>query len=159
MVISFLLLAVAGTIALILFLALGTKRVFNADREEREEMIKQIYQYAVAFITLIMVIGGGVFAFMSAADYVSPSPYYQSYEEYKDMKINNYKYEKEQTEKVEYTEEDLQRQYEAMVEQQKENTKQRAINGLIKSLGWIIIPFPIYVVFQRRINQTRKNKE
>ncbi|HHW38422.1 MAG TPA: hypothetical protein GXX18_14480 [Bacillales bacterium] len=159
MAISFILLALVGTIALILFLALGTKRVFNADQEEREEMIKQIYQYAVAFITLIMVIGGGVFAFMSAADFVSPNPYYQSFEEYKDMKINNYKYEKEQTEKVEYTEEELQRQYDAMVEQQIEYAKQRAVNGLIKSFGWIIIPFPIYVVFQRRINQTRKNKE
>ncbi len=158
MAISFILLALVGTIALILFLALGTKRVFNADQEEREEMIKQIYQYAVAFITLIMVIGGGVFAFMSAADYVSPSPYYQSYEEYKDMKINNYKYEKEQAEKVEYTEEELQKQYDAMIEQQTENAKQRAVNGLIKSLGWIVIPFPIYVVFQRRINQTRKEK-
>lgn len=159
MVISFILLAIAGTIALILFLALGTKKVFNADREEREEMIKQIYQYAVAFITLIMVIGGGVFAFMSAADYVSPNTYMQTYEEFKDMRINNYKYEKAPTEKVEYTEEQLQEQYDAMVVQQTEFAKQRAVNGLIKSLGWIIIPFPIYVVFQRRINQTRKNKE
>jgi len=159
MVVSFMLLGVIGTIALILFLALGTKRVINADQEEREDMIKQIYQYAVAFITLIMVIGGGVFAFMSAADYVSPNAYIQTYEEYKDMKINNLKYEKTQTEKVEYSETELQKQYDAMVQQQIEFTKKRAVNGLIKSFGWIIIPFPIYVVFQRRINRDRKAKQ
>lgn len=159
MAISFILLALVGTIALILFLALGTKRVFNADQEEREEMIKQIYQYAVAFITLIMVIGGGVFAFMSAADYVSPNPYYQSFEEYKDMKINNYKYEKELAQKVEISDEELQKQYDAMIVQQTKLAKQRAVNGLIKSLGWIVIPFPIFVIFQRKINRTRKNKE
>ncbi|WP_458415034.1 hypothetical protein ACNQFZ_09645 [Schinkia sp. CFF1] len=156
MAFTFILLALVGTVALILFLALGAKRVINADSEEREDMIKQIYQYAVAFITLIMVIGGGVFAFMSAADYLSPSAYVQTYEEYKDMKINNLKYEKEQTEKVNYSEEELQKQYDAMVQQQMEFTKQRAVNGLIKSFGWIIIPFPIYVVFQRRINRDRK---
>jgi len=156
MAFSFILLALVGTIIFILFLALGTKRVMEANREERENMIKQIYQYAVAFITLIMVIGGGVFAFMSAADYVSPNAYFQTYEEFKDMKINNFKYEKEPTEKIEYTEEQLQKQYDAMVEQQIENTKQRAINGLIKSFGWIVIPFPIYIVFQRRINRDRR---
>lgn len=159
MAISFILLALVGTIVLILFLALGTKRIINAEREEREEMIKQIYQYAVAFITLIMVIGGGVFAFMSAADYVSPSTYVQTFEEFKDMRINNYKYEKEPAQKIEISDEELKTQYDAMVQQQTEFTKQRAVNGLIKSLGWIIIPFPIYIVFQRRINQTRKNKE
>lgn len=159
MVVSFMLLGVIGTIALILFLVLGAKRVISADQEEREDMIKQIYQYAVAFITLIMVIGGGVFAFMSAADYVSPNAYIQTYEEYKDMKINNLKYEKTQAEKVEYSEEELQKQYDAMVQQQIEFTKKRAVNGLIKSFGWIIIPFPIYVVFQRRINQDRKAKQ
>lgn len=156
MVVSFILLAFVGTIALVLFLSLGTKRVMGANREESEDMIKQIYQYAVAFITLIMVIGGGVFAFMSAADYVSPNAYVQTYEDFKDMKINKFNYEKEKTERVEYSEEELQKQYDAMVKQQIEFTKQRAVNGLIKSLGWIIIPFPIYVVFQRRINRDRK---
>lgn len=156
MAFTFILLGLVGTVIFILFLSLGTKRVMDANREERENMIKQIYQYAVAFITLIMVIGGGVFAFMSAADYVSPNTYVQTFEEFKDMKTNKYNYEKESTEKVEYTEEQLQKQYDAMVKQQIENTKQRAINGLIKSFGWIVIPFPIYIVFQRRINRDRK---
>ncbi|WP_102346605.1 hypothetical protein [Bacillus sp. Marseille-P3661] len=142
----------------ILLLALAGKRVVNTEREERDEMIKLVYHYAVAFITLIMVIGGGVFAFMSVADYVAPNAYIETFEEYKDMRVNQPKYEYDTKQKVEITEEELRKQYDAMVHQRIENSKQRAKNGLIKSLGWIIIPLPVYIFFQRRINREKKVK-
>lgn len=159
MVISIFLVLIVAILPIIL-LALAARHVINTGQEEREDMIKQVYQYAVAFITLVMVIGGGVFAFMSVADYVSPNTYIETFEEYKDMRINsNPKFENQQPAKEVISEEDLQKQYEAKVHQEIERSKQRALNGFIKSLGWIIIPFPIYIFFQRRINRDRKSKE
>lgn len=144
---------------IIVGLALGAKRVINIEQEEREDMIKLVYHYAVAFITLIMVIGGGVFAFMSVADFVSPNTYIETFDEYTNMrKMENPKFENGQQGQEQISEEELKKQYDAKVNQQIENTKQRAINGFIKSLGWIIIPLPIYIFFQRRINREQKTK-
>ncbi|WP_017754772.1 hypothetical protein [Calidifontibacillus oryziterrae] len=157
--ISILLLLVGFVLPLIL-IAFGARHVLNAEQEEREDMIKQVYQYAVAFITLIMVIGGGVFAFMSLADYVSPNTYIETFEEYKEMRTNYpTKFENEEKQPVQLSEEDLRKQYDAKVHQQIENSKQRALNSFIKSIGWIIIPFPVYIFFQRRINRDRKAKQ
>jgi hypothetical protein len=38
-----------------------------------------------------------------------------------------------------------------MVSAEKERQIMRAKNSLIKSLGWIIIPLPIFLFFQRRL--------
>ncbi|MFC0558342.1 hypothetical protein [Halalkalibacter alkalisediminis] len=149
-----LLLALFLIIGMVALLSLGAKRASTMlNDEEREGMIKQVYQYAVAFITLIMVIGGGVFAFMSIADYISPNTYMESFEDYKSMR--EYKSENDNATKV-YSEEELLAQYESMAQQQIDNQRQSALNSFIKSLGWIIIPLPIFIFFQRRINQGRK---
>ncbi|GAE34848.1 hypothetical protein [Halalkalibacter akibai] len=141
-------------IVFIVLIVFGAKRtVTHLTEEERGDMVKQVYQYAVAFITLIMVIGGGVFAFMSIADYVSPSMYVESFEDYKNMR--DYKSE-DGTVQKELSETEWRAQYDAMVEQQIENGKQSALNSLIKSLGWIIIPLPIFILFQRRLHGRRK---
>lgn len=42
-------------------------------QEERFHMIKMIYYYAVSFITLIMVIGGGIALFIALADVIAPA--------------------------------------------------------------------------------------
>lgn len=157
-VVSILLVLIVAVVP-ILLLALAVRHVANSEQEEKEDMIKQVYQYAVAFITLVMVIGGGVFAFMSMADYVSPNTYIETFEEYKNMRLDNPKFENEQPVKEVISEEDLRKQYDAKVHQEIERSKQRALNGFIKSLGWIIIPFPIYIFFQRRINRDRKSKQ
>ncbi|MDE5414239.1 hypothetical protein [Alkalihalobacterium chitinilyticum] len=121
-------------------------------------MIRQVYHYAVAFITLVMVIGGGVFSFMALADYVSPNAYVESFEDYKMMREYHPKFENSEVKREELSEEELRRQYDVMVQQQMENNKQRALNSFVKSLGWIIIPLPIFVFFQRRINREKGNK-
>lgn len=80
---------------------------------ERLHMVKMIYYYAISFITLIMVIGGGIALFMALADVVAP-PVGASTD--------------------------------------------AAINSAIKSLGWIVIPGPIFYFTQRRIREIKVEK-
>ena len=63
--------------------------VFAAKNKGRDEelMIRHFYTYLVLFATLMMVIGGGISIFMAAADLVSPPSYYQSFEEYKNYRL------------------------------------------------------------------------
>ncbi|WP_088105848.1 hypothetical protein [Halalkalibacter urbisdiaboli] len=150
-------LALFAILALGVFLLLlGVKGVSKSKEEEREEMVKLVYHYAVAFITLIMVIGGGVFAFMAVADYVSPNTYIESFEDYKNMYVHQPKEQVEAGGIEHKSDEELREQYVTMKQQRIENAKQQAINSLIKSLGWIIIPLPIYLIFQRRISREKK---
>ena len=105
-------------------------------------MIKTVYVYLVLFATLMMTIGGTVAAFMSIADLISPTGYYQSFEDYKLMQLKQ-----EQT----LTDAELKSQYDQMVANEKRRIKERAINSLIKSFGWIVIPLPVFLYFQRRV--------
>jgi hypothetical protein len=81
---------------------------------------------------------------------VYPTPYYQSFEEYKqfdkqrDPNVDN-------LEKLSETE--LKARYDAMVESELNRQKSRAQNTLIKSLGWIIVPLPVFVYYQRRLRE------
>src|SRR5699024_10934425 len=108
--------------------------------------MKQIYVYFVLFATLMMVIGGSVSAFMALADIVAPAPYHQSFEEYK-MWGPDYDSERIKDK----TDEELRESYNEMVKTHKENGHSQAINTLIKSFGWIVIPLPIFIIFQRRL--------
>ena len=116
-------------------------------------LIKKIYVYLIMFATLMMTIGGSVAVVMALADIASPTPYYMTYEQFKEMK---------QTKPAEpgggtgtpvqtETEQQLRAQYDSMVEQEKTAGRQRAVNSLIKSLAWVIIPLPIFIYFQRKV--------
>lgn len=116
---------------------------------ESEHMVKHLYYYLVLFATLMMSIGGSVGVFMSVADYVSPNSYYQSYADYKSMMM-----EKESVpNNTPTTEEELKKSYEEMVENEKQRIKDNALNGIIKSFGWIVIPLPIFFYFQKQIRR------
>ena len=52
-------------------------------KEGGEDVIKSVYVYLVLFATLMMTIGGTVASFMAIADMVAPTPYYQTFEEFK----------------------------------------------------------------------------
>lgn len=143
-VISFIPIVIIGLVILIIA---GLRVDFEKDGEE---VFRNIYHYLVMFATLMMVIGGSIGVFMSAADLVSPAPYYQSFEEYRQM--NYVEGEKNAPLK---SEEELRTAYDAMIQLEEEQSKKRAINSLIKSFGWIIIPLPIFIYFQRRL----KHKE
>lgn len=109
-------------------------------------MIRHLYTYLVLFATLMMVIGGGISIFMATADLVSPPAYYQSYSDFKMMK---------ESEKIsragqdELTEEDLRVQYDQLIKDEEKRQKNNAVNQIIKSLGFIVIPLPIFIYFNR----------
>lgn len=111
-----------------------------------EQVIKNVYVYLVLFATLMMVIGGSVAAFMAAADLIVPTSYHQTFEEYKRWGMD-----KETTEQTTLTEEELKARYNEMVAAERIRQTERAKNSLIKSFGWIIIPLPIFIYFQRKL--------
>jgi len=129
-------------VALLVFIVSGVK---GQSEKGGEEMIKNVYIYLVLFATLMMTIGGSVGTFMAAADIIAPAPYHQSFEEYrrwgKDM---------EMTEERNLPQEELKERYDAMVLSEKERQITRAKNSIIKSFGWIVIPLPVFIYFQRR---------
>lgn len=136
-------------LVLIALIAAGVIGVVKAGREDPErgnDMIRTVYLYLVLFATLMMTIGGTVAAFMAVADIVSPTVYYQSFEDYKQRpkEIVN-----EQEKNL--TEDELRAKYEKMIAEEKQRSKDRAINSLIKSFGWIVIPFPVFLYYQRRL--------
>lgn len=114
-------------------------------------MIKKIYVYLILFATLMMVIGGSVGVFNSLADILTPPKYYQTFDQYKNNMQPPKGNTQDNTEQPVLTEEQLRANYDDMVNQEKMNTRNNAINRLIKSLGWIIIPLPIFLYFQRRL--------
>lgn len=115
-------------------------------------VIKNIYIYLVLFATLMMTIGGSVGVFMAVADLISPVPYYQTFEQFSQEKQNMVKSEQTAALSVE----ELKKQYDAMIATESERQVSQAKNSLIKSLGWIIIPLPVFVYYQRRL--VSKNK-
>lgn len=117
-------------------------------------MIKTIYVYLILFATLMMTIGGTVAAFMAVADIVSPPGSYQSFEQYK--MAPQYKGEipatPAKTEQA-LSESELKNRYNQMVADEKSMAKERAVNSLIKSFGWIVIPLPIFLYFQSKVHK------
>lgn len=110
-------------------------------------MIRNLYYYLVLFATLMMSIGGSVGVFMSVADYVSPSSYYQSFSDYKMMQT------KDPSNQTIVTDDQLKKSYDELVVAEKQRIKDNALNGIIKSVGWIVIPLPIFFYFQRQIKR------
>src|SRR5690554_1247712 len=123
-------------------------------KEGGENVIRHLYTYLVLFATLMMVIGGGISIFMATADLVSPTGYYQSYSDFKLMKENEKFYDKEQQRPV-LSEEEIRGEYNLVVEDHRLRQKQDALNQMIKSLGFIVIPLPIFLYF----NKMRKRKD
>ncbi|MDA8229096.1 MAG: hypothetical protein M0T74_15610 [Desulfitobacterium hafniense] len=126
-------------IVLIIYIVLGVKA---QSAEGGDDMIKNVYVYLVLFATLMMIIGGSISVFMAVADIVSPTPYYQSYEEYRTMGSK-------EGVSTQLSEKQLQEKYAAMVLSEKERQISRTKNTLVKSFGWIIIPLPIFFYFKR----------
>ncbi|MCP8970765.1 hypothetical protein [Ectobacillus ponti] len=131
-----------------MFVLARQKESANPAGGETDMTMKSLYYYLVLFATLMMSIGGSVGVFMSAADYVSPRPYYESFEQYK---LNTG--ERAVKEGGAVSQEELRQSYDAMVKAEIQRTKDGAINGIIKSLGWIIIPLPIFIYFQKQVRR------
>ena len=138
-------------IAILTFVIVLVVSAKGQNSEGGEDVVKNVYVYLVLFATLMMVIGGSVSGFMAVADIVAPAPYYQSYEDFKRFQIERKSTAESDQEQVEPSEEELLAQYDAMVAAEKDRQINRAKNNLIKSFGWIIIPLPIFIYFQKNL--------
>ncbi|WP_161822564.1 hypothetical protein [Sporotomaculum syntrophicum] len=144
---SFVLLVIGVILAIIFIVIIVAGVKVEADKGGKD-VIKNVYIYLVLFATLMMTIGGSVAAFMAVADIISPVPYYQTFEEFK--RIDNEKL-MNNTDKDKTSEAELKKQYDELVLREREMQISRAKNNLVKSFGWIIIPLPVFVYFQRRL--------
>jgi hypothetical protein len=138
-------------LAILIFVAVSIISAKSEHNEGGEEVIKSAYVYLVLFATLMMVIGGSVSAFMAVADIVAPTPYYQSFEDFERYTIEDKSSMRPDQEPVKLTEEELREKYDAMVRAEKAKQILRAKNNLIKSFGWIVIPLPIFIYFQKTL--------
>ncbi len=138
-------------IAVIVFVVAIIMSAKNEHNEGGEDVIKNVYVYLVLFATLMMVIGGSVAAFMAAADIITPTPYYQSFDDYKRMEIDRKAYSETEIDIEIPSEEELRERYDNMLKREEERQLARAKNTLIKSFGWIIIPLPIFIFFQKKL--------
>lgn len=103
------------------------------------------FRYSILFITIIMMIGGGIDVFMSVTDYVAPNTYSQSYDDYKLYQV------KEITQgENEVSEKEIKRMYQGYIEHEKQQMKESAMQGIIKSIGFIVIPFPFFYFFAKK---------
>jgi len=126
-------------------------------------LVRTIFIYTVMFATLMMTVGGGVAAFMALADIVSPHAYYQSFTDYKTMRQSEhmrlYEIEKESGIAPEnlapLSEEQLRKEYDELVASEMERTRRSAVNSLFKSLGWIVIPLPIFFYMRRMLRNSK----
>lgn len=116
---------------------------------------KNVFIYLVLFATLMMTIGGSVGIFMAMADIIAPAPYHQSFEEFSRWGAEKPLNERGNVENEKISEQDLRARYDLMVATEKERQVERAKNALIKSLGWIVIPFPVFIYFQRKLAQSQ----
>ncbi len=138
-------------IFLIILLTVNRK----SEKDGGENVFKQLYIYLVLFATLMMTIGGGISLFTNAADLISPgNAYFERYEDYKANAIQEAKISKEKVDEVK-----IRYNYETMIEDDKRMTKQQAKNDIIKSLGFILIPFPVFLYFNRMRKQHKDTQE
>ncbi|MFC7371888.1 hypothetical protein ACFQPF_09375 [Fictibacillus iocasae] len=121
-------------------------------RERSEDMFRQLYMYLVLFVTLMMLMKGSVEIFKNIADLSSPQMYYMNYVEFKNSEITLAK----ETKMDIPSDFALQERYDAGVNSFNEQEKNRGVNNLIQSLGWIAIPLPVFLYFQYRLRRERK---
>jgi hypothetical protein len=130
-----------------------TAAAITASKSEGGNMvIKKVYVYLVLFATLMMTIGGSVAAFMAVADLVFPPPYYQSFEEYQQM---DWRKDPNLEDSDKLSEGEMKSRYDAMVAAELNRQKSRAQNSLVKSLGWIVVPLPVFVYYQRGLREKK----
>jgi hypothetical protein len=149
--IAFSLLATFLPVVIIIFVIFAI--VYSKRNKEMgdEAVIRHLYTYLVLFATLMMVIGGGISIFMAAADLVSPPGYYQNYEDFKQV-YHDGKVPTEESQKL--SDDEIRERYDQMVKDEKNRARENAKNQIIKSLGFIVIPLPIFLYF----NNMRKRQ-
>jgi hypothetical protein len=88
---------------------------------------------------------------MAAADLVSPPGYYQNFEDFKQV-YHDGKVPTEESQKL--SDDEIRERYDQIVKDEKNRARENAKNQVIKSLGFIVIPLPIFLYF----NNMRKRQ-
>lgn len=99
----------------------------------------------------MMVIGGSISVFIATADIIFPEPYYQNFQDYK-ISVQN----TDPTKQSNVSDAELRVRYDEMVELTQAQHVRRAKNSLIKSLGFVLIPLPFFIYFQRRMARDKE---
>ena len=107
-------------------------------------MLKNIYTYVVLFATLMMSIGGSIGIFAGVAEYLAPDIYLMPYEQFREMRL-------EYPENNEILNEAaIRAEYETEKQEKTEDSRRDALRQIIMSLGWIIIPLPIFLYYNKQ---------
>lgn len=129
--------------------------IIQFKKERSEDMFRQLYMYLVLFVTLMMTIKGTVMIFKNAADYASPDPYYENYSSFR---YNEIVMAREQ--KVELpSEAEMRERFDEGEKLHYEQAKNSAKRDIIRSLGWIAIPLPLFIYFQILIRREWKSAD
>ena len=131
---------------IVIAVRLSSKRNANQTmtEEEGKEMLKNIYVYLVLFATLMMSIGGSVGVFMGVAEYIAPTIYMQSYDSFREMRLEYANHNEI------LNEEAIRAAYETEKQEKTESSRTDAVRQIIQSLGWIIIPFPVFLYYNKQ---------
>ncbi|WP_379969523.1 hypothetical protein [Ectobacillus sp. sgz5001026] len=113
-------------------------------------MIKHLYYYLVLFATLMMSIIGSVIVYRALVDYIAPSTY--SLTEYT-MTMEK----QEPSDNTTVTVDKLIQSYEDTIVSEKQKIKNGVLNGIVKKLGFVIVPLPIFFYFQRQMRIKEKS--
>lgn len=139
---------------IVIVLAAAAAAKGGMKKEGGENVIKSVYIYLVLFATLMMTIGGSIGAFMALADFIAPTPYYQTFEEY--SAIQDKERARDDGQAANLSGEELRKRYEETVVSYRQNQIERAKNSLVKSFGWIVVPFPVFLIVQRRLKKKQE---
>lgn len=115
--------------------------------------IKTIYIYLIAFVAALMILWGSVSIFTSIGNFIYPKVDVLTYVEF----FSNAKLKKAYYLVYEGTDFNN-KLYEKYVEETVKPYKEQALNELIKSIGWTVIPLMFFTYFQIQINRLKKYK-
>lgn len=164
----FLVVPVVVVVGVVMLIVRGyTNKNPNGKRSEEDGaiMLKNIYTYFVLFATLMMSIGGSVGVFMGVSDFLIPQPYYESYDSYlstyesrnRPGNYNSYAENENVYQEYRVDENVVREQYEIMKEDEEAKERRSAIKLVIQSVGWIAIPLPIFLYYQKQMKEKNKN--
>lgn len=140
-------------VLLIVFVIVAIVKGKNSNLEkDGEDMFKQLYVYLVLFTMLLMTVGGGIAMFMGVANLVSPTANYQTFTDFKNENVTTD--EKGKIAQPVLSDSELHKEYIQSINDQKNQDRDNAKHDIISSLGFIVIPFPIFLYF----NRMRKNE-
>lgn len=114
--------------------------------------IKAIYVYLIAFVSALMILGGGVSIFTAIGNYIYPKVDIPTRVEF--VFSNEKLWQEYQTA---YHDSALEiNVYDRYVADIVKPYKEQALNELIKSIGWTLIPLMFFTYFQTQINRFKR---